>query len=629
MATSWRTSTLTAAAALAAGCGGGGTGGAGRAREGIPTPIPIPVEVVRRIEIGQQVEDRLRSDDPRRATGAAAHTWHFAAAAGQPVVIEMIASFDALVVLEDAQGRELARDDDSGDGLNARLTYTLPATGEYRAVATSFAAARFGSYTLRVRAGVPERVREIAIGQEVADRLNSDDAQRNGRPSHVWTFRGTAGQRVQIDLVSEGLDPVVELEDSSGIQLGRDDDSGGSTNALLFHTLRYSGTYRLRATAFAAGATGRYTLRVAEAPAEVTRQIAVGQDVTDRLTPASPRMTGNRAYQVWLFDGRARQRVLIDMQSPTLDAHLILEDSAGTELTRDDDSGEGTNAAVDYVLPATGRYRIRANSYRANSFGEYTLRLAEPAPERVRTIALGQEVSDRLTSADPRIPTNRPYHAWLFSGPAGLFLTVEMRSSGIDAYLILQDSNGVELAHNDDGGEGNHARLNFTLPAGGTYRILANAYASNTFGEYTLRVRAGTLPSPLGDGVRGTITRGQTRSGALADSDALRTTPTFTRIIDGSGNIIRLEMRQRESRYVAYTYRARAGETLTIDLRSASLDMLLQVQEADGELLTSDDDGGEGLNSRLTVTFPYSGDFRIVVTTAAGTTTGPYELVLR
>ncbi len=62
---------------------------------------------------------------------------------------------------------------------------------------------------------------------------------------------------------------------------------------------------------------------------------------------------------------------------------------------------------------------------------------------------------------------------------------------------------------------------------------------------------------------------------------------------------------------------------LSISLQSEDFDTLIEVYE-DGELIASDDDGGEGLNSYLLLT--ESGEFEIVVTSFSGSAEGDFEL---
>jgi hypothetical protein len=62
-------------------------------------------------------------------------------------------TFDAFLRLEDAAGKQLAVDDDSGGNYNARIEFTPPRTEEYRIIATTFPPGQTGPYTLMVRRG--------------------------------------------------------------------------------------------------------------------------------------------------------------------------------------------------------------------------------------------------------------------------------------------------------------------------------------------------------------------------------------------------------------------------------------------------------------------------------------------
>jgi serralysin len=59
--------------------------------------------------------------------------------------------FDTYLRLEDATGRQLAFDDDSGGGLDARIVFTPPRNDTYRIIATTFAPNQPGEYTLIIR----------------------------------------------------------------------------------------------------------------------------------------------------------------------------------------------------------------------------------------------------------------------------------------------------------------------------------------------------------------------------------------------------------------------------------------------------------------------------------------------
>ena len=65
--------------------------------------------------------------------------------------IDLISPWDNFLRLENAQGQQLAQDDDSGGNLNARIVFRAPQDGWYRIIVTSFAAGASGNYTLKVR----------------------------------------------------------------------------------------------------------------------------------------------------------------------------------------------------------------------------------------------------------------------------------------------------------------------------------------------------------------------------------------------------------------------------------------------------------------------------------------------
>jgi serine/threonine-protein kinase len=94
-----------------------------------------------------RVEGTLTAKDRSKV-----HTYKMSA--GRLYVVDLESTvFDALLKLEDAQGKLLAENDDiePGVNLNARLEFTPRSDGAYRLVATSFEQAGAGPYTLRIR----------------------------------------------------------------------------------------------------------------------------------------------------------------------------------------------------------------------------------------------------------------------------------------------------------------------------------------------------------------------------------------------------------------------------------------------------------------------------------------------
>jgi HEAT repeat protein len=71
--------------------------------------------------------------------------------AGTTYTIDLISQWDNYLRLENAQGQQLAEDDDGGGFPNARIIFRAPQDGWYRIIVTSFSGGASGPYTLRVK----------------------------------------------------------------------------------------------------------------------------------------------------------------------------------------------------------------------------------------------------------------------------------------------------------------------------------------------------------------------------------------------------------------------------------------------------------------------------------------------
>jgi CHAT domain-containing protein len=70
----------------------------------------------------------------------------------------------------------------------------------------------------------------------------------------------------------------------------------------------------------------------------------------------------------------------------------------------------------------------------------------------------------------------------------------------------------------------------------------------------------------------------------------------------------------------------RAGQTITIEATSNEFDPLLSLSAADGKVLATDDNGGTGLNARITIKLPSDGRYQIETSTAWQKRGGNYRL---
>ncbi len=107
-------------------------------------------------------------------------------------------------------------------------------------------------------------------------------------------------------------------------------------------------------------------------------------------------------------------------------------------------------------------------------------------------IGLGQSMNGTLAISDCSLGDGTYVDAYSFSGTANQQVSILMTSSAFDTYLYLLNPDGSVLRINDDLNPGvdTNSRIPatgyFTLPANGTYTILANSFDAGATGAYVL-----------------------------------------------------------------------------------------------------------------------------------------------
>jgi hypothetical protein len=104
----------------------------------------------RSLDLGQTVTGSLTSSDPLVADGRRGQAWAFEGVAGRRVTIHLSADYDTYLYLVGPGIGEPIGDDDGGGGTNSQIETTLPGTGTFRVIASSFSSGT-GAYTLTVR----------------------------------------------------------------------------------------------------------------------------------------------------------------------------------------------------------------------------------------------------------------------------------------------------------------------------------------------------------------------------------------------------------------------------------------------------------------------------------------------
>src|SRR5262245_32398190 len=104
-----------------------------------------------------------------------------------------------------------------------------------------------------------EKIKDVKF-QGTLDADSPKDPKRN-TPCKIHTVPLKKGQRYTIDMAGAGFDAYLRLEDSAGMELAEDDDSGGDLNAQIVFDCPKDGDFKIYCTCVGNG-TGNYTLTI-------------------------------------------------------------------------------------------------------------------------------------------------------------------------------------------------------------------------------------------------------------------------------------------------------------------------------------------------------------------------------
>lgn len=295
------------------------------------------------------------------------------------------------------------------------------------------------------------------------------------------------------------------------------------------------------------------TLVVHAAPGDAAESVTLGAERRGEITSRSSlnHQDGSRSqlYRVDLREGQVASFKLEGALRGRLTAFQ------GGDLVA---ASNPNNESASLVVRAkrAGSYTIAVSGADASAYGPFTLQATAIEAYNGETLRVGAAISD-WTDAKRQLP--------LQIDEAG-FYTIDMMSDDFDSVLKL-DGPGVALS-NDDGGDGSNARISARL-APGTYTLTAEGYGSDRInGMYQLRVAARPLPE-----------------GGLREGGALEVGGTVTGLYEGTAH--------------AYTFSLPARRVVRIDMRSDEIDSLMHL--AGNGVEKTDDDGGDGLNARISM----------------------------
>src|SRR5258705_331122 len=332
------------------------------------------------------------------------------------------------------------------------------------------------------------------------------------------------------------------------------------------------------------------------------------------LASGDAQLSTGEYYDTYEFQGRAGQRAVFDLTTSAFDPYIMVVAPSGEKKENDDFNSSKSHSRLELALEETGTYRVIVTSYEKGEAGAYELRIEGGGSGRVAAEPGVRVESGRLAPGDSTLRSGEYRDGYTFAGRRGQTVTVDLRSSDFDPYLIVIDPSGKQHENDDHEGDSHRSLVSYELPEDGAYRVWATTYKSGEGGAYELHIdygapatAAGTPAAPRGRDV-GAIAYGESQAGTLSTDDARLTRGEYRDL---------------------YAFDGSTGDSVIIELASSEFDPYLALIPPDGEQIDNDDSDGRQDLSRVSVRLRASGRYRILATTYAAEKTGSYRLSLR
>lgn len=422
---------------------------------------------------------------------------------------------DTVLTLYDAEGTELARDDDGADeSLASRLTWVADQEGTLFVEIFNFSEAPEGantSYDIWVTQSEP-----VVYGE---DEYEPDDMMSQANEilpdvpqthtihvmgDHDWLFfdaeEGITYVIETSDLGSD-MDTMIHLYDDGGEELAQNDDGGEQSLASrITWRADSAGVFYVRIHHYWDDTIGpgmHYTVSVTEgAPfeadayepddsADAASMIEVGSSQNHNL-----HLTGDDDWISFQAAKGADYVIETFNLADRIDTVITLYDADGQELASDDDGGgEPLASRITWTAVEDGLLYVRVQDLGDDEAGpqtEYTISVRE---QRTIPLTADEYEPDDTTAEASEIQVGEVQghnvhvegdHDWLwFEAVQGTTYLIETSNlgHGLDTIIFLYDDNGQELAQDDDGGEEARAsRITWSAERTDTFYVLVRDY---------------------------------------------------------------------------------------------------------------------------------------------------------
>ncbi len=492
-------------------------------------------------------------------------------------------------------------------------------------------------------------------GSVQGDLSRGDDQLDSGEFVDVYEVQGRAGQPLSVVMRSDDFDAYLMVRGPGDFEEDNDDSGDDGTNAGLDLRLPADGTYRITATSYEPGESGRYTLSMSGAGAGARAQatgggrgpqnagggmLQPGRGASGALAQGDRRLEAGEFADDWELQVRRGETYTVSLDAGDFDAYLMVRGPGGLSEDIDDDPGQrgGRNSRLTFTAVADGTVEISATSFGPDETGRYQI-LAEqggrapyagggrqpqptyqpPSRQADGVIQLGQTINGALGQGDRQLNSGEYINTYTLRGRRGQQLDLRLSSQAFDPYIAIEGPGLSEFNDDDPDADGSRdSRLFVTLPQDGDYQITATSYEAGEQGSY----RLAALPAD------GRASQGRPRQDSYVDDRGQRQDVEGGSISIGDtvGGALQSGDEQLDSgEYVdTFTFTGRRGQRVAAELTSSAFDAYIILTTPSGEQLDNDD-GEDGTNSRLDTVIQEDGEYQVMVTSYAAGETGSYR----
>lgn len=396
--------------------------------------------------------------------------------------------------LEQHLGQQPAGPAPNYDSINQRSSAIGIADrpGDYLLVVSSDSTDGFGSFHLDTRR-VDSHQAEFELFSSLTGYLHPGlpRGRHTGAPVDVHSFEIAAPTVLQVELTSQDFPGHLSIHNAGADTPVSSSDDGPAAGESSLITSLPPGQYELRVSSTDTDRLGSYSIETNSKDVQ-----SLDEFTTDDRFKSYLGMAMEQIPQTWRFGAPlpivVEEPKLLDavMRSSQLDAYLMLTDTNGEIIVEDDDSGGGYDAHL--VAPVDpGEYILWATSYEGDEQGNYTIesQLREPVEFDHQLSTDTSTWSVLTTDAEVYAPRNTFIEYFELEVEETTTVQIDMESTSLDAYLVVEDDAGELIAENDDAtAHTTDAQVEVQLGPG-TYRIGATTYAPGETGHYTISVQ--------------------------------------------------------------------------------------------------------------------------------------------